>query len=76
MKGTPGQVVRFDVADGWRETAGLTELTLTADWVRQTIEFEFPAAFKDETRLRFRMPQDQSGEFLLTDYHLVRTGDT
>jgi len=76
VKGTPGQVVRFDVADGWRETAGLTELTLTADWVRQTIEFEFPAAFKDETRLRFRMPQDQSGEFLLTDYHLVRTGDT
>ena len=72
VKGTPGQVVRFDVADGWRPVAAGTDLTLTADWVRQTIEFVLAAPFKDASRLRFGMPPEQRGEFMLTDYHLAR----
>jgi len=72
VKGTPEQVVRFDIADGWRPVAGVTDLTLSAAWTRQSIEFAISAAFKDDTRLRFQMPQDQTGEFMLTDYHLVR----
>lgn len=74
VKGTPGQVVRFDMADGWRAVAGGTDLTLTAVWARHEIELQLTSAFKDETRIRFQMPPDQSGEFMLTDYHLVRTG--
>ena len=72
VKGTPGQVIGFDAADGWRAVAGATELTLTAAWVRHAIEFEIAAPFQGDSRIRFQMPRDQTGEFMLTDYHLVR----
>lgn len=75
VRGTPGQVVRFDVIDGWREKAGRADLTLSAEWATHSIEFEIAAAFEGEARLRFEMPRDQTGEFQLTDYHLQRTGD-
>ena len=73
VKGTAGQSVRFDVADGWRSVAGGTDLPLATAWQEHAVEFEIAAAFKNGTRMRFSLPHDTTGEFHLTDYHLRRT---
>ena len=70
VKGTAGQTVRFDVADGWRSVAGGTNISLTSAWAQHVVDFEVTKPFKSGTRVRFSMPNDVRGEFLLTDYHL------
>ncbi|MBN2452317.1 MAG: DUF4832 domain-containing protein [Lentisphaeria bacterium] len=71
-KGTPDQGIRFDVADGWQPFAARTEITLTPDWRRHEIEFQVDKTFRNGTRLRFSLPDDDAGEFHLTDTHLRR----
>ncbi|MBL9157082.1 MAG: hypothetical protein JNJ70_06415, partial [Verrucomicrobiales bacterium] len=44
--------------------------TLTEDWQEHQIEFEIRNEFKDETILRFSMPDDASGIFDLSDPRL------
>ncbi|MGL4423577.1 MAG: DUF4832 domain-containing protein, partial [Gemmataceae bacterium] len=72
VRGTPERTVDFELADGWRKVGKGTPLLLTKDWKEQSIEFEIQAAFKDETTLRFRMPNDGQGTFDLTDPRLKK----
>jgi hypothetical protein len=73
VRGTAGQAVRFDVADGWRGVTEATSIALSPEWRRHTVEFEIESPFANVTRLRFGLPYDAAGEFHLTDTHLRRT---
>ncbi len=46
------------------------EITLTEDWQEHQIDFEIRNDFKDETILRFSMPDDGTGIFDLSDPRL------
>lgn len=70
VRGTPGSVVDFEIADDWREVSKEAEITLTEDLQEHQIEFEIRNEFKDETILRFSMPDDASGIFDLSDPRL------
>jgi uncharacterized protein DUF4832 len=72
VKGTDGRTARFDVADGWHSVSGSKNIPLTSTWTTHTVDFEIKKPFKDGTRLRFSLPNDVTGEFFLTDYHLRR----
>ena len=72
VKGTAGQTVRFDVADGWRGVVADTPIPLSSDWREHVIDFEIEDPFRNGTRLRFALPHDATGEFHLTDMHLRR----
>ncbi|TWT75757.1 hypothetical protein CA13_73300 [Planctomycetes bacterium CA13] len=72
VKGTKGQTVRFDVADGWRGVMKGVNVPLSSEWREHGIEFDVKEAFENETRLRFSLPTDSSGEFHLTEPHLKR----
>ena len=65
--------MRFDVADGWRGVIQGVTVPLSPEWREHQIEFDIKVAFEKETRLRFSLPPDASGEFHLTDPHLRRT---
>jgi hypothetical protein len=73
IKGTPGQSVRFDVADDWRGVTDGVNLPLSPEWREHQVEFDVRVAFQKETRLRFGFPPDVGGEFHLTDPHLRKT---
>ncbi len=73
IKGTPGQRVRFDVADDWRGVIDSASWPLSPQWREHEIEFHVKVAFREETRLRFSFPPNARGEFHLTDPHLRRT---
>jgi hypothetical protein len=70
VRGTPGQSVVFELADGWRKVAKETAIPLAAEWQEHSIEFEINTQFIDETTLRFRLPGDVKGTFDLTDTRL------
>jgi hypothetical protein len=70
VRGTAGQTVAFEVADGWRGLPPKTTIPLTSEWREQIVEFEIKSPFKDETCLRFLLPRASSGMFELTDFHL------
>ncbi len=70
VKGTSGLTVRFDVADGWRGVTSGVPLPLSPQWRQHQFEFDINVAFEEETRLRFGLPDDASGEFHLSDAHL------
>ncbi len=74
VRGTSGQSVEFEVADGWHGVTQKTQIPLTTEWEERIIEFEITNTFKDETTLRFRMPRDVKGTFDLTDTRLRRAG--
>ena len=73
VRGTPGQIVRFDVADSWRSVSEVTVMPLAQKWQEHVIAFEVKAPFKSSTRLRFAVANDATGEFHVTDTHLRRT---
>lgn len=73
VKGTTGLTVQFDVADSWRSVTNGDALPLSQQWGEHEIEFEVKVPFERETRLRFSLPSDASGEFHLTDPHLRRS---
>ncbi len=72
VRGTPGQSVEFELADGWRRPRVSKEapIPLTEQWQEHSIEFEINTTFKDETILRFRLPRDVKGTFDLADTRL------
>ncbi|MCX8038674.1 MAG: DUF4832 domain-containing protein [Candidatus Sumerlaeia bacterium] len=72
VRGTPGLSVTFDLADGWRSLSKLIQIPLSGEWHEHTIEFEVKTTFKDETTLRFDLPQNTKGTFDLTDTRLKR----
>ena len=70
VKGTVGQAVLFEVADGGRSIAKATTIPLSPEWREHVVEFEIKAPVKEETSLRFILPKDATGEFHLTDTRL------
>jgi hypothetical protein len=70
VRGTPGQSVELELADGWRRVSKEAQIPLTEQWQEHTIQFEIKTAFKDETTLRFSLPRDGHGTFDLTDTRL------
>ncbi len=76
VRGTAGQSVVFEVADGWRGLPPKTTIPLTSEWREHVVEFELKNPFKDETRLRFMLPPEAAGTFELTDFHLRESGDS
>ena len=75
VRGTPGQAVEFELADGWRGVSKEPAISLTGQWQEHTIEFEIKTTFKDETTLRFRLPRGVKGTFDLTDTRLRMVPD-
>ncbi|MCX7827110.1 MAG: DUF4832 domain-containing protein, partial [Verrucomicrobiae bacterium] len=69
-RGTPGQPVEFELADGSRRVSKPSPIPLTEQWQEHIIEFEIKTTFKDETALRFRLPRKVKGIFDLTDTRL------
>ena len=76
VRGTAGQSVGFEVADGWRGVSPRTTIPLTSEWREHVVEFALKNPFKDETRLRFILPQEAAGTFELTDFHLRESDDS
>ena len=72
VRGTPGQSVEFELADGWRGVSKETPIPLTEEWQEHSAEFEIKNTFKDETTLRFNLPHNVKGTFDLTDTRLKR----
>lgn len=70
VRGTPGQSVEFELADGWRGVSKEANIPLTEQWQEHTIEFQIKDNFKDDTTLRFNMPRDANGTFDLADTRL------
>jgi hypothetical protein len=66
-RGTTGQTVEFELADGWRKVSREAEVSLMEEWQEETVEFEIKTAFKDETTLRFRLPREVAGTFDLAE---------
>lgn len=74
VRGTPGQSVEFELADDWRGVSKEGSIPLTEKWQEHVIEFEIKNTFKDETTLRFRMPEQVKGVFDLADTRLKISG--
>ena len=70
VRGTPGQSVDFQLADGGREVYQKTQIPLADNWQEHTIEFDINTTFKDETILRFNLPGDAKGIFDLANTRL------
>jgi len=72
VRGTPGQSVDFELADGWRTVSKEAKMPLMDQWQEHTIEFEIKTTFNDGTTLRFRLPRDAKGTVDLADTRLKR----
>jgi hypothetical protein len=70
VRGTPGQSVVFELADGWRKVSTEARIPLTGEWQEHTIEFEIKTTFKEETTLRFGLPDAVKGTFDLANTRL------
>jgi Domain of unknown function (DUF4832) len=74
VRGTPGQSVELELADGWRGFSKLGSVPLTDTWQEHVMEFEIEDTFKDETTLRFKLPEQVEGSFDLADPRLRISG--
>ena len=72
VRGTPGQIVEFELADDWRSVSKEAQFPLTKAWAVHRLEFEIKTEFKDATTLRFNLPGDTKGTFDLADPCLKR----
>ena len=70
VRGTPGQSVEFELADGWRGVSKEARIPLTEQWQEHIVEFEIKNTFQDETTLRFSLPHDAKGTFDLANTRL------
>jgi hypothetical protein len=71
VRGSPGQSVHFELADGWRRVSKEAQIPLTEQWREHTIKFEVKTSFQDQTTLRFRLPHGARGAFDLADTRLI-----
>lgn len=69
-RGTPGQIVEFELADDWRGVSKEAKFSLTQAWSKQSIDFEIKNEFKEQTVLRFNLPRNVEGVFELTETRL------
>ena len=69
-RGTLGQSVEFELADGWRRVSKEARIPLAAEWREHSFEFDIKTPFNDETTLRFSLPRETKGTFDLADTHL------
>lgn len=72
-RGTQGQSVDFELADGGRKVSKEAQISLTREWREHIVEIEIKTEFKDETTLRFRLPRDLKGTFDLGDPRMKTT---
>jgi len=72
VRGTPGETVEFELGDGWRTLSKEAKIVLTEQWQAHTVTFEINATCKDETTLRFRLPNNTTGTFDLADARLKK----
>jgi hypothetical protein len=72
VRGTPGQTIEFELADGWRGVSQEAVLPLTKAWQEHCVEFEIKNQYKDATTLRFNLPRDSKGSFFLAETRLKR----
>ena len=72
VRGTLGQSVDFELADGWRKVSKEAQIPLTEEWQGHSVEFEIKNTFKGEATLRFNLPRDVKGTFDLADTRLKR----
>jgi hypothetical protein len=70
VRGTPGQTVEFELGDGWRTLSKGAKIVLTEQWQEHSVTFEIKTTFKDETSLRFRLPNKTKGFFDLAHTRL------
>jgi hypothetical protein len=70
VRGTPGQTVEVELADGWRTVSKGAKIALTEQWQEHSVTFEIKTTFKDETSLRFRLPNKTKGFFDLAHTRL------
>lgn len=70
VRGTPGQSVEVELADGWRTVSKVAKVPLTEQWQEHSIELESQTRFQDESALRFRLPRDGKGAFDLATTRL------
>ena len=73
VRGIPGQIVDFELADDWRGVSKEAQIELTSAWKEHHIEFEIKTEFKDSTALRFNLPRETEGTFDLGETRLKRT---
>jgi hypothetical protein len=72
LRGTPGQTVEFELADGWRGVSKEAELPLTEAWQEHCIVFEIKSEYEDATTLRFNLPRYAKGSFFLAKTQLIK----
>ena len=70
VRGTPGQTVEVELADGWRTVSKGAKIALTEQWQEHSVMFEIKTTFKDEATLRFRLPNKTKGVFDLAHAQL------
>ncbi len=70
VRGTAGQTVQFEVADGRRAIGQGTTIPLSSEWQEHFVDFEIETLTKDVTCLRLVLPKDATGSFDLTDTRL------
>ena len=78
VRGTPGQVVGFEIADsvdfaatdGSSIIAKKDSIPLTDQWQEHILEFEINTPLKNQTFLRFKFPSEVTGTFDLTNTRL------
>lgn len=63
VRGTPGQVVDVELADGSRRISTVARIPLAGQWQEHSVGFEINAPFTDEPALRFSLPRDGRGSF-------------
>lgn len=69
-RGTAGQVIAVELADGWRRVSQEAEVVLMPEWQEYVIEFKIKTSFQEGTTLRFSLPRQVHGSFEVTGSRL------
>ncbi|TWU03392.1 DUF4832 domain-containing protein [Neorhodopirellula pilleata] len=72
VRGTPNTIVDFELGDGWRRVVDPVAIPLSNDWRQHVHEFSVEHIFQEETRLRFRLPDNVKGTFATSDMRLQK----
>jgi hypothetical protein len=70
VRGTPGQVVEFELGNDWRLVSKEAQIPLTEQWRELNLSFEVKSTTLDVTTLRFRLPRNVNGAFDLANTRL------
>ncbi len=70
VRGTAGQSVELELADGWRRVSTEARIPLDLEWREHGVEFTIKSRFQEETTLRLRLPREGQGHVDLADPRL------